>query len=243
MSITVYRAEERIHWPEAPVTFYGWSLFGSGEQASVHPFVTPEDRDKFVRAISARLPEQARGQAEQAAAFSACSTWGSSEDDRSWGSSLLAAHYDGVSGELKQVSVYFVESEAWRNPLPVCDGQAEEYDPAPLDPTPESPSPPREGNVYLTAWKDGHMLPDGFVMRTGDPEGSADARYALLDSLLQSLGIDAEFATTPGDAAGRLPANGYEELCGSHDQSRRVEPMQSLVDTLPAPTRRQGRTR
>ena len=80
--------------------------------------------------------------------------------------------------------------------------------------------------IYLTAWKDSHMLPQGFkaVVRpdafrwvefgeSHEAEAAElEARLNLALTLLDSLGIEAHFATEPGDARGEEPEEGYDEL-------------------------------
>jgi len=80
--------------------------------------------------------------------------------------------------------------------------------------------------VHMTAWKDSQMLPQGFkaVVR---PEGfrwvefgesheaeaaELEARLNLALALLDSLGIEAHFATEHGDAWGEQPEEGYGDV-------------------------------
>lgn len=80
--------------------------------------------------------------------------------------------------------------------------------------------------VHLTAWKDGHMLPQGFralvrpeafrwveLGESHEAEAAGlEARLNLALALLDSLGIEAHFATEPGDVWGEQPEEGYGDL-------------------------------
>ena len=72
--------------------------------------------------------------------------------------------------------------------------------------------------LYLTAWKDGHMLPNGFVSEYDTTSGNFAqldlyARFDLLYALLDSLGVaDVQFSSTAGDATDKQPEEGYEEV-------------------------------
>jgi len=80
--------------------------------------------------------------------------------------------------------------------------------------------------VHLTAWKDSHMLPQGFKVVVW-PEGfrwvesaesheaeaaELEARLNLALALLDSLGIETHFATEPRDAWGEQPDEGYLDV-------------------------------
>jgi hypothetical protein len=86
--------------------------------------------------------------------------------------------------------------------------------------------------IYLTAWKDGHMLPQGFKavvrseVRSVEPGACHEAAGAELEvrldlalALLDSLGIEAHFAAAPGDARGKEPEEGYDEVGTWGDES------------------------
>jgi hypothetical protein len=80
--------------------------------------------------------------------------------------------------------------------------------------------------IHLTAWKDSHMLPQGFRaearpetfqwMAHGEAHeaeaAELEARLNLALALLESVGIEAHFATEPGDAWGESPDDGYEQV-------------------------------
>jgi hypothetical protein len=77
--------------------------------------------------------------------------------------------------------------------------------------------------IYLTAWRDSHMLPEGFhavvrpeAFRWDDSAESREsdaaeleARLNLALALLESVGIEAHFSSEPGDAYGDGPEDGY----------------------------------
>lgn len=77
--------------------------------------------------------------------------------------------------------------------------------------------------IYLTAWKDSHMLPQGFkaVVRpdafrwvefgeSHEAEAAElEGRLTLALALLDSVGIEAHFASAPGDSHGEQPEEGY----------------------------------
>jgi len=70
--------------------------------------------------------------------------------------------------------------------------------------------------LYITGWRDSHMLPEGFVTapEQDDPIAEMVARLDLALAMIESLGYHVEFAETPGDALGEEPENGYISLEG-----------------------------
>lgn len=67
--------------------------------------------------------------------------------------------------------------------------------------------------LYLTAWRDSQMLPTGFTGTCEDTNiAELELRVGLLYALLDSLSIDTDISSEPGDVEGEQPAQGYEDI-------------------------------
>lgn len=68
--------------------------------------------------------------------------------------------------------------------------------------------------IYCTLFQNNHLMPTGFKVtpEKGSRADEVQARLDLALAALESVGIEAHFASEPGTADGEQPDDGYVDL-------------------------------